>query len=140
MVSIEMKFENGIVARGIAGHGPRFSEQLEIQVDNRRFVVFPAGMVETRRMPEYLLSLYCSLRTHSHFARHRLFSTPNLTQESMADQLRDFAGALRGETHAGIGADGMNGIDALKVTSACRESIRSGGIWISIMDSRENRP
>jgi predicted dehydrogenase len=135
VVSIEMKFENGIVARGITGHGPRYSEQVEIQVYNRRFVIFPAGMVETRRMPEYLLSFYCYLRTHFHFAHHRLFSTPNLTQESMSDQLREFARALRGEAHSGIGADGMSGIDSLRVTSACRESIRSGGIWISIMDS-----
>jgi predicted dehydrogenase len=139
VVSIEMKFENGNAAKGSAGHGPQFSEQLEIQGDNRRFVVFPAGMLETCRMPKFLLSFYCSLRTRTHFARHKLLRTQNLSQESMADQLSDFAQALRGETHSRSGADAANGIDALKVTMACRESIRSGGRWISIKDFRGNR-
>lgn len=138
-VSIEIQFENGIVARGIVGHGPKWSEQLEIQMHNRKFVVFPAGMVETRRMPEYLLSLYSYLRTRLHYARHRLFSTPNLTLKSMSDQFSEFARVLWGEAHSGIGADGMNGVNALRVTSACSESIQSGGIWISIMDSRGKR-
>jgi predicted dehydrogenase len=140
VVSIELKFENGTAAKGSAGHGPRFSERLEVRVDSRRFVVFPAGLIETCRMPNFLLSLYCFLRTRTHFARHKLLRTPNLSQESMAGQLRDFAQALRGETHSRSGADAVSGIDALKATMACRESIRSGGKWISIKDLRGNRP
>lgn len=139
VVSIEMKFENGIGATGIAGHGQRFSEHLEIRTDKGRFIVFPAGVVKTGRMPALFLSLYCSLKTHSHFARHRLFSTPNLTQASMADQLREFAAALRGEEHMCIGADGPSGIDALLFTLACGKSLQSKGAWISLTDMKGNR-
>jgi predicted dehydrogenase len=139
VVRIEMKFENGIVAKGIVGHGPRWSEQVEIQMYNRRFVVFPVGMVETQRMPEYLLNLYSYLRTRFHYARHRLGSTHNLTHKSISDQLREFARVIRDEAHSGIGADGMSGYDVVRVTSACRESIRSGGIWVSITDSSGSR-
>ena len=131
-VKFELKFRKGLIAKCEAGHGAKYTENLEIQLDNRKFLAYPAGFFELQRMPTGLVHFYGRLKTFLHFANHRLFRKPNVNLKSIEKQLCSFAAAVRGETDALTGADARSGIDSLQITQACRKSIQSGGSWIEL--------
>ena len=128
----ELEFENDLIAKCVAGHGPRYSENLEIQLGDRKLIVYPSGVLDGCSMPTSWRRTYCELRTFSHLAVRKLTRTPNVTLESFEKQLSSFAAAIRGDRGSFYGTDAKSGIRSLQAIRACRESIQLGGAWRSV--------
>ena len=131
-VRYKLKFKNNLVAECVAAHGPAYSEHLEIQLNDRRFIAYSSGVLETRWMPTSLTRLYCVLGTFFHFALHKLTQAPNVTQDSIEKQLRSFAATIRSEKGPFLAADTRSGVRSVETIQACRASLESGGGWRSL--------
>jgi len=128
-IKFELKFNKGLIAKCEAGHGAKYAENIEIQLENRKFLASPTGLLELHRMPTGLAHFYSRLRTFLHFSTHRFSGKPNVTLKSIAKQLISFAAAIRGEKGTLTGADAQSGFDSLQIIQACRRSIQSSGSW-----------
>jgi predicted dehydrogenase len=128
----EIKFRNGLIAKCEAGHASKYSENIEIQLENRKFLVYPTGHLELGRLPIKLAHLFCSLKAYLHYSICKLIGKPSVTITSIENQLSSFASALRGEKGEFLGADARSGIDTQQIMQACRKSNQSGGTWIAV--------
>jgi predicted dehydrogenase len=104
-VKYELKFSKGLIAKCESGHGPKYAENLMIQLEDRKFLACPTGLLELYRLPMSLAHFFSRLRTFLHFSIHRFSGKSNVTLKSIEKQLSAFAAAIRGETDASLGAD-----------------------------------
>ena len=131
-VKYRLKFEDELVANCLAGHGRSYSENLEIQLEDRKLLTYPCGVLETRWMSPSLVRSYCQLKTASHLILHKLTQKPNFTLESFEKQFSSFAAVIQDEKGPFLGADAKSGVRSLQVIQACRESLEFGGSWKSL--------
>jgi predicted dehydrogenase len=129
-IKYELKFSKGLIAKCEAGHGPKYAENIEIQLENLKFLAYPTGLHVIHRLPTSLAHFFSRLRTFLHFSIHKFIGKSNVTLKSIEKQLSSFAAALRGETDALLGADAQSGLYSVQTIQACRKSIQSGGSWI----------
>lgn len=128
-VKYKLKLENNLIASCEAGHGSIYSENLEIQLKDRKLVVHPSGFLETQWIPVSCIRYYYQLKMGPHLIFHKLAQKPNLTLESFEKQFSFFAAAIRDKKESFLGADARSGIDSLRAIKACRESLQSCGQW-----------
>jgi predicted dehydrogenase len=131
-IKFELKFTKGLIATCEAGHGTKYIENLEIQLENRSVLAYPTGLLEVHRIPSGVANIFSRLRTFLHFSTRKFSGKPNVTLKSIERQLISFADAVRGEPGEFKGADAQNGIVSLQIIDACRKSIQSGGTWIAV--------
>jgi len=137
-VKYKLKFENGLVANCMAGHGPGYLENLQIQLNDRKLVAYPSGVLEFRSLPTSWIRGYCQLKTASHLIFRKLIQKPNVTLQSFEKQFSSFAAAIRHKKGYLSGADAKSGFGSIKALQACRESLQSGGNWKSLTSQAES--
>ncbi len=128
----ELKLGKGLIAKCVAGHGPKNVENLEIQLQNRKLLAYPGGLLVLHRLPAGSAHVFLRLRTFLHFLIHKFVGKPSVTMKSFETQLGAFAQAVRGETLALQGADARSGVHLLQTIDACRKSIQSNGSWMAL--------
>ncbi len=129
----KLKFQNGPTAECVAGHGKTYSEYIEIEWSKKKWLTYPAGVVESSFFSDRWIRNYCSFRASLHFLIHKLMARPNFTVQSFENQLASFAAAIRGKKSK-EGANAKAGSDCIQVIQACRMSVESGGDWISVTE------
>ncbi len=137
-VKYDLKFKNDLVANCVAAHGPRYSENLEIELKDRVLVAYPSGVLETGWLPESWIGAYGRLKTTAHLIFHKLTQKPNVTLESFQKQFNAFAAAVRNEQETFPGADARSGLHSLQAIQACRDSLQAGGDWKSLVLAGES--
>ena len=133
VVRYALKFENDLVANCTAGQCGHYSENLEVQLTDRKLFAYPIGVAETRWLPTSLLRTYGKCRSVSHWAVNKLIQRPNRTIESFEMQLNAFAAVIRSGSSSSHGCNARNGVYCVKAIQAIRESLQSGGSWNSII-------
>jgi predicted dehydrogenase len=131
IIKYEMQFGNALTAECIAGHGNHYREHLELEWNKKKVLAYPACVSEVQYFSERWIHRICNARTSLHWIIRKLMRRPNYTLLSFEDQLCDFAAAIRGENNR-QGADAEAGFHCVRTIQACRESIRSGGTWVSL--------
>jgi predicted dehydrogenase len=131
-IMYDLKFNKDLIAKCEAGHGPKYIEYIEIDLGNRKFLVYPTGLFKLHRMPTGSAHIILRLRAIFHFFIHKFFGMPSVTLKSIESQLSAFAKAVSGETGVPLSADAQSGIHSLKIIQACRKSNRSNGSWIAL--------
>jgi predicted dehydrogenase len=132
-IMYDLKFNQDLIAKCEAGHGTRYTEYIEIDLGNRKLLVYPTGLLKLHRMPTGSAHIILSLRAFFHFFIRKFFGMPSVTLKSIGSQLSAFAKAVRGETGVLLGADAQSGFHSLKIIQACRKSNQSNGSWISLV-------
>ena len=132
-IQYKLKFQNGLTAECIAGHGKTYSEYIEIEWSKKKWLTYPAGVVEYSFFPDRWIRNYCTFRASLHFLTHKLLRMPNFTVQSFENQLASFAAAVRGE-NSEEGANAKAGSDCIQLIQACRKSVETGGDWISVTE------
>ena len=136
-VKYEVEFDNGLVAHCEAGHGPGYSEVLEVTWNDRRFVVDAGQRLELRWTGQNRLRPWHALNAAGKAMVRLLFREPNLVLESFERQLSAFAAAVRGENPSSQGADARSGLRTVIATQACWKSLQSHGSWQALADPEE---
>ena len=130
----ELRFENDMVAYCEAVRNQAYLEMLHVGLQGRTVTAHATGIFESHRVPPKWISSYCKIRASAHFALGKLTQRPSVTAHSFETQLRCFAAAIRNEKPPIVGADGRCGVRVLETIRACRDSLRSGGAWKSLLD------
>ncbi len=128
----ELRFANGLIAYCEAVHRRTYFESLQIKLQDRTLLAYPAGVIEGRFVQTKWIRFYCKLKNNAHLAFQKLRRQPNVSADSFERQLRSFAAAIRNEIGDQTGADAIDGLRVVRAIQACRESLRSGGKWQSL--------
>lgn len=128
----ELRFKNGLIAYCEAVHSRTYFESLQIKLQDRTVLAYPAGVIEGRFAQTKWIRFYCKLKNNAHLAFQKLRRKPNVSADSFERQLRSFAAAIRNEIGHQIGADARDGLRVVRAIQTCRESLRSGGKWQSL--------
>jgi predicted dehydrogenase len=125
----EIEFSSGLRVRCTSAHAS-YVEVLQARLaDGRTLVASGTALGQTRGGTVSSRRLRASFRDRTALALGRFSRAPGVTRDSFFHQLRDFAGAIRGEPSAGAG--GEDGLAAIATVQACRESLRSGR-WCAV--------
>jgi predicted dehydrogenase len=130
----ELEFEDGLSALCRAGHDRKRDDMLQVELRDRRLVAHADRIFELRRRSAAWSRVYC------HLARlaDRLVRRQTTAEDEVAPyakQLRSFAAAVRNEDGFGDMADGADGARVVRMVAACRQSLRSGGVWVLLESS-----
>jgi predicted dehydrogenase len=124
----------GVTVHCDSAHG-RYAERLEIEITDGRVMeasgsrlgVTGSGSRKWRRARALLVDRVSLLGD-------RLLRRPNVSLRSFESQLRDFSGAIRGGMSDG--ATAVDGLLAVEIVDACRESARRGA-WETVTPAAE---
>jgi predicted dehydrogenase len=125
-VEWSVKTTGGAIVEGFAGHGP-YAEYVEIELEDGR--TLSAGgywWAQSGRKPWNGRAIG-KLKDTTALAKMKLSRAPNVTLESFADELRDFARGIRNGRAAG--ADGADGFRTVAIINACRASAQTDWGW-----------
>jgi predicted dehydrogenase len=133
-VDYELELASGRRIECSAEHGPRYHEEIRINLGRRVVLAHPYGVLALPRPLSGPLRSLARLTGTVHLASCKLTRRPNLTQQSCALQLVEFARAIRGNEHDERAAepDGGSGWRCQMVLESLRESRVQEGAWRAI--------
>lgn len=138
-IDYQIKFQNGFTASCSAGQGSGYSEYIECQTQNSRWLVHPAGIIKSRWLPFSGMHISGNIQTRFHLLWHKMTGGLNITLQSFKRQLEAFAIAIRQQGEPVAGADGLGGLETLKTIHACRKSLQSGGKWENVSTYQKDK-
>lgn len=134
-IAYELEFESGLTALCSVGHGSSRDETLQLVLRDRQLIAHADRLFELRRLSVAWTRAYCRLRRLADRVM-RQQQVPEDVVTPFARQLHSFAAAARSADGVAGMADGTSGARTVRVVEACRQSMRSGGSWVSVESSR----
>jgi predicted dehydrogenase len=129
--AFQFKLKNGLIIDCFAGHTDKYQERLEVRLKDRLIHTYPYGILEFRGEPRALLRFHSKLWQFAHLVFCKLAHKPTVTSESFVIQLKAFASIVQHGESEFEAADADSGVRCLQAISACRQSLKNGGTWIS---------
>lgn len=131
--SLELRFEDGLVASCLAGHQPRYSERLQVDLNGRRWLAGPGGLVRMGVVPSAVSRRYLVARSAARAVRSKVMRLPGDTLETFRRQFLTWAEEIRAPgagPRSRASADGVDGARNVALVEACRRSLTSDGAWV----------
>lgn len=131
-VRAELEFD-GLSVHCASAHS-RYAERLQVELtDGRVLEASGSRLREGRPGGERWRRGSALVLDRVSLIGDRLLRRPNVSLRSFESQLRDFAGAIRGEVSQGASAE--DGVRTVEIIDACRESVRRAGSWRAVTTS-----
>jgi predicted dehydrogenase len=139
LVEYELDLGGGLTARGIAGHGTDYHEEISIGAGDRTVTARPGAPLSEGAAPG-ITRLWSAIGAATGQLARKARGKPSMTVESFAGQLEAFASGVRAGAPHERSADAWSGLYSVQVVEAARESLRCGGGWRQIASTMETDP
>jgi predicted dehydrogenase len=135
-IALELRFPGELVASCLAGHETRYSEWLEVGLEDRRWTAGPAGLTGMGTLSPGIARRYLDARGAARGVARKLLRRSSDTLETFRRQFLAWADVLRSpEPEAAndiAGADGQAGARCVALVEGCRRSLALDNAWVDI--------